>query len=192
MKKWFPFLLLTLLLLPFGLEAKYRFDETVYFNLPAEEKAKWKRGSQNGHEEKGVSVTRYFLEGEDEKKWTQLIDVHFTHSEVLTKESAEEMMKDEILKSKISALKVHWQSPQDLLYERSFPTGEHEVVRMILTKSGLHRIAYVKKAAITEGERQEWIAILSKGKVGGREESAQVTKKSKGYKIAKKEKATKK
>ncbi len=189
MKKWFSFLICGLLLTPLGMqaavakpppvkdakktqqikEAKYIFEETVYVPLPQNALNKWKLGLQKADEKKGSTVTRYFLESETENNWTQLINIQFKDTKLVKLDSAESAMQEESAKSQVVNQKVHFQNPHDVLYEREFPTGEHEIVRLIMTKKGLHRVAYVKKGPMTKEERIAWVQILSKGMIGGKE-----------------------
>lgn len=169
MKKWFSFLVLMLLITPLGLQAKYHFGETVYMPLPQNILHKWTMGFQKADEEKGSAVTRYILETESNKDWSQLINIQFKDKKLVKATSATEAMQQEASKSRVVSQKVHSQNPDDVLYERDFPTGEHEIVRMIMTKKGLHRVAYVKKGPITKEERTLWVERLAMGKVGGKE-----------------------
>ena len=189
MKKWFFFLLCGLI--PLGMqaavakpppekdakakqtkqvkEAKYIFEETVYVPLPQHGLKQWKLGLQKADEKKGSAVTRYFLESETASNWTELINIQFKDSKLVKLDSAESAMQEEAAKSQVVNQKVHFQNPHDVLYEREFPTGEHEIVRLIMTKKGLHRVAYVKKGPLTKEERIAWVQLLSKGMIGGRE-----------------------
>ena len=192
MKKWFSFLLCGLLFTSSGMhaavakpppekdakkppqtkqvkEAKYIFEETVYIPLPQDGLKKWKLGLQKADEKKGSAVTRYFLESESASNWTQLINIQFKDTKLVKHGSAESAMQDEASKSQVVNQKVHFQNPHDVLYERAFPTGEHEIVRLIMTKKGLHRVAYVKKGPLTKEERVAWVQLLSKGMIGGKE-----------------------
>ena len=192
MKKWFSFLLCGLLLTSLEMQAavakppaekeakkapqtkqvketKYIFEETVYVPLPQEGMKKWKLGLQKADEKKGSAVTRYILDSETTSNWTQLINIQFKDTKLVKVESAELAMQEESARSQVVNQKVHFQNPHDVLYEREFPTGEHEIVRLIMTKKGLHRVAYVKKGPITKEERIAWVQLLSKGMIGGRE-----------------------
>lgn len=179
MKNLFSFLFFALLIAPLGLQAKeqtkeqsknkYRFAETVYVPLPQNALHKWKLGFQKADEEKGSAVTRYILETETTKEWSQLLNIQFKDKSLVKVESAEAAMRAEADKSRVVNHKVHSQNPHDVLYERQFPTGEHEIVRMIMTKKGLHRVAFVKKGPITKEERTQWVERLSKGMIGGKD-----------------------
>jgi hypothetical protein len=171
MKKWFSWFVLFALSFTIGLQAKskYHFEETVYVPLPQSLMHKWKLGIQKADEEKGASVTRYILESETMENWSQLLNIQFKDKELVKAKSAESAMEIEVSKSQHVNYKVLSHNPHDVLYEREFPTGEHEIVRMILTKKGLHRVAYVKRGPLTQEERSQWIGRLSKGMLGGKE-----------------------
>jgi hypothetical protein len=149
--------------------AKYHFKETIHMSLPQNILNKWKLGVQKADKDKGTAVTRYILEKESIDKWSELVNIQFKDKKLVTAKSAEEAMKEEASKSKNVTSKVHYKNPHDVLYEREFPTGEHEIVRMILTRTGLHRVAYIKRGPLTNEDRTQWVELLSKGMIGGRE-----------------------
>lgn len=150
-----------------SLEAKYRFDETVFIPLPNHIPHQWKIERQTT-QDKGASVTHYLLESETDQNWTQLINIQFKDRQLMTSRSAEEAMQEEASQSIGVNCYIHSKNPNDLIYERTFPSGEHEVVRMIMTKKGLHRAGYVKRGSLSESERSQWIERLSTGVIGGR------------------------
>lgn len=168
MKLFAACLLCLLCITPWGLEAKYRFDETVFIPLPNHIPQKWKIERQNA-QDTGASVTHYLLESETAQNWTQLLNIQFKDRQLMMSRSAEEAMKEEASQSIGVNCTIHSKNPNDLIYERAFPSGEHEVVRMIMTKKGLHRAAYVKRGPFLESERIQWIDRLSKGVIGGRD-----------------------
>jgi hypothetical protein len=164
MRKLFYFLAITALLIPLNLQAKYNFEETVFFPLP-HILSKWKVGYQQTRPD-GSSITRYILENETMENWTQLVNVQFKDHRQFKCVDAVEAMKQEASDNRSVTYKVHSQAPDDLIFEKIFPTGEHELVRMILTKRGLHRIAYAKRdGPFTETDRSQWLDRLSRGTI---------------------------
>lgn len=116
--------------------------------------------------ENGLATTRYILEAEEGKNWTKILNIHFKDKQHITATSALEAMEQERVLSPDAKSLLITQTINDCLYERSFPTGEHEIVRMIMTKKGLHRVAYIKRGSFDESERRDWIARLMSGVVG--------------------------
>jgi hypothetical protein len=168
MKSIVTFLVLALLIIPSALQAKqtkYKFEETVSITLPRTYFANWKLCYQKTYEA-GAAVTRYILETETMDNWTQLINIQFKDRKLIESSNAMEVMRQEATFNKWVTYKIHTQSPNDLIYEKIFPTGEHEVVRMIMTEKGLHRIGYAKRdAPFTEAERARWVELLSSGTI---------------------------
>jgi hypothetical protein len=183
MKKWLSVLVCLFAFIPFvdaadkkeakkeEKEAKYIFEETVYVPLPEARLNKWVRGTEKADVNKGIAVTRYILETETMKNWTQMLNIQFKDKKHVQVESAEAAMKEEASKSNsLVKLKVLSKNPHDILFERDFPTGEHELARMIMTKKGLHRIAYIKRGPLSDEERTQWVDRLSQGMLGGRDD----------------------
>lgn len=169
MKHKIAYSLLFFLLLPFYLHAaKYKFDETIHIPFNNQELQLWKVGYQNANDT-GASSRRYIPSEESMEHWTKLLNIQFKDRNLLQITSAVEAMASEASQSKGVSYKIYSQTPNDLIYERSFPSGEHEIVRMIMTKKGLHRAAYVKKGPFDESERNQWVSKLSNGMIGGKE-----------------------
>lgn len=169
MKKLWMGLMMAMMVASSSLYAKYNFEETVYVPLPTDMVEKWTLGYQNA-DEKGTAVTRYVLESESVGSWSQLLNIQFKDKELVKATSAADSMKQEAARSTLATYKIYSENPHDILYERDFPSGEHEIVRMIMTKKGLHRVAFIKKGAITEAERTLWIDRLSRGMIGGKDQ----------------------
>lgn len=156
-------LFLLLLFLPFTLQAKYIFDETFY--IPIEELGFWKRGKQ-ASSENGASLTRYLLANETETGWSKLLNIQFKDRQLVKGNTAEEAMRFEQSLSPQAKSEIILSQPNDITYIRSFPTGESEVVRMVMTKKGLHRAAYIKKGPFEAKERALWSDRLMNGVIG--------------------------
>lgn len=167
LRKLFLYLLVSMLLIPVGLQAKYRFEETVHVPLPHLYLSKWEVGYQNINKA-GTVVTRYFLNTESKNNWTQIINIQFKDKVHLKGANVEKAMEQEALKSSWVTSKIHSQTEDECIYVRDFPTGEHEIVRMIMTEKGLHRVAYIKRGPLSKDERAQWIERLAQGKVGGK------------------------
>jgi hypothetical protein len=76
-------------------------------------------------------------------------------------------MREEAANNRYVTFKVHCHDANDLTFEKIFPTGMHELVRMIMTDKGLHRIGYVKRdGPFTELDRSQWMSRLAQGTVG--------------------------
>lgn len=165
MKKYIYFLICLSFLLPIGLQAKYQYSETVFVPLPEKEIESWILGYQNV-KENGLAITRYVLQTEEGKDWTKILNIHFKDKQHTTATTALEAMEQERILSPDAQSRLISHNINDCLYERSFPTGEHEIVRMIMTKKGLHRIAYIKRGNFDEKEKRDWISRLMSGVVG--------------------------
>lgn len=160
MKKILTFILLVL---PFTVQAEYNFDETLF--IPIEQTGLWKKGNEASSDQ-GSSITRYLLETETQNNWSKLLTIQFKDRELVNGSTAEEAMSHE----KSLSPNVTWvlirNLPNDVVYERSFPSGEHELVRMVMTKKGLHRAAYLKRSSFEENERSLWVGRLMNGVIG--------------------------
>ncbi|MCH9627054.1 MAG: hypothetical protein S4CHLAM2_06880 [Chlamydiales bacterium] len=156
-------LLLAVLAFPLTLQAKYKFDETVF--IPIEETGSWKVGKQTASEQ-GASLTRFVLESETESDWSKLITIQFKDRQLIQGKTAEEAMNQEQALSPLASIHVLKRLPNDVTYERTFPAGEHEIVRMVMTKKGLHRVACLKKGSFEHSEQKQWIECLTSGVVG--------------------------
>ncbi|MCC5832479.1 MAG: hypothetical protein JJU12_05480 [Chlamydiales bacterium] len=156
-------LVLILLVLPFTLQAKYKFDETFF--IPLEQTDAWKKMKESCDQE-GYCMTR-FVHGEGtESNWSELLTIQFKDRHLIEGATAEEAMANEQRLSPLAKWRLIRNYPNDVIYERSFPLGEHELVRMVMTEKGLHRAAYLKRGAFDETERRTWIECLTSGVVG--------------------------
>jgi hypothetical protein len=125
--------------------------------------AKWKVGCQK-MQSNGSTTIRYVLEHETMENWTQLVNVQFKERGVAHCSDALQAMQQEAALNKGVAFKVHAKSENDVLFEKSFPSGMHELVRMVMTEKGLHRIAYTRRdAPFEEIDRNQWLERLAKG-----------------------------
>jgi len=156
-------IVLLLLILPFTLQAKYKFDETLF--IPIEQTGVWKKGKQTSSED-GASLTRFMLESETQKNWSKLITIQFKDRHLIQGSSAEEAMMNEQRLSPLGTWALIKNQPNDVIYERAFPAGEHELVRMIMTQKGLHRVAYLKQGPFDVSERSQWVGRLMNSVVG--------------------------
>lgn len=146
---------LMVMFVPLALMAK----EKVSIPLP-QILTKWKKGFQD------ECTTRYFLENETTERWSELVNIQFKERKLVKCSTAVEAMKQESLLNHRVIYKIHSQSPNDLIFEKIFPTGVHEIVRMIMTDKGLHRIGYAKTTSpFTEIDRSQWIERLTKAEV---------------------------
>jgi hypothetical protein len=147
--------LVMILFVPFVMVAQ----ERVSISLP-QILSKWKMGFQD------QNTTRYFLERESCDKFSEIVNIQFKERKIVKCSTAAEAMKQESLLNHRVIYKVHAQGTNDLIFEKIFPTGVHEVVRMIMTDKGLHRIAYAKTEALfTESDRSQWIERLAKAEI---------------------------
>lgn len=154
MKKMFGCLAIVLFL-PLALMAK----ETVSIPLP-QILTKWKMGFQD------ECTTRYYLENETTERWSELVNIQFKERKLVKCSTAIEAMKKESLLNHRVIYKIHSQSPNDLIFEKIFPTGVHEIVRMIMTDKGLHRIGYAKtEPPFTEIDRSQWLERVANAEI---------------------------
>lgn len=165
MKKVLFFLISLTAFFPAITEAKYQFNETIFMQLPTQEKDVWVVGHQD-NKENGLSVTRYMLQSELGQNWTKMLNINFKDKQHISASTALEAVEQERVLSPEAQSRILSQHINDLVYERSFPTGEHEIVRMIMTKKGLHRVAYIKRSSIDQQERTEWMRRLMSGVIG--------------------------
>ena len=161
MKKYVFILLL--LITPLVLQAKYKFDETIF--IPLEQSSEWKLGKQDVSKD-GICVTQYVLAYENASNWSKLLTIHFKDHAHVKSETAREAMKQEHQMSPMATIELITNQPNDITYERTFPSGEREIVRMVMTKKGLHRAAYLKKGPLNDSERQFWVNRLQSGVIG--------------------------
>ncbi len=159
--KYIPFLLL--LVLPFTLQAKYKFDETFF--VPIEQTGMWKKGKEKATES-GAALTRYILETETQNNWSKLLTIQFKDRHLVQGATALEAMSNEQTLSPNVSWEVVTALPNDVVYTRHFPSGEYELVRMVMTKKGLHRAAFLKRGAFEPSEQAIFIERLKNGVVG--------------------------
>lgn len=152
-----------LFILPFSLSAKYKFDETVFIQL--EQSEVWKKAKETSSEQ-GSCLTRYILDSENEINASKILTIQFKDKQIVQVRTAQEAMAREQQMSPQAQWKIIRSQPNDILYERTFPTGEHEIVRMVMTKKGLHRAAFLKRGPLEEDERASWTQRLMNGVVG--------------------------
>lgn len=152
-------------LVAISLQAQYQYDETVFIPLQEDELNKWKIEHQTTTED-GISSTRYIPSSENTANWSKLLNIKFHDRNTLHASTAMEAMQREQTSSPRVLCNVLNQNINDLTYERAFPTGEHELVRMIMTKKGLHRISYVKRGPFDQEERNYWVERLMSSIVG--------------------------
>lgn len=150
-------------------ESKYHFEETVHLSLPHLYLSKWQVGHQHIRKT-GMATTRYMLSTESKDYWTQIVNIQFKDKAHLKVKTVEEAMNEEAKKSIWVNSKILSKKKNDVIYERDFPSGEHEIVRMIMTKKGLHRVAYIKKGPISQDDKKQWIERLTEAKVGGKKD----------------------
>lgn len=156
-------LILLLLIIPFTLQAKYKFDETFF--IPLEQKDAWKKAKESATQD-GYCLTRFVHGDKTEGNWTELLTIQFRDRNLIQGMTAQEAMANEQKMSPLAKWQLIKSDPNDVIYERSFPGGEHELVRMVMTKKGLHRAAYLKRGAFEESERSAWIDRLMSGVIG--------------------------
>lgn len=167
MKRYLALFLTMMLTIPILSYAKYSYTETMHVPLGQNEEKLWKKGYQNATET-GAASTRYIPAGEDIQHWTQLLNIQFKDRSLLKATSAVEAMTEEASLNENVSYKIHSQTPNDVLFEKIFPTGENEIARMVMTTKGLHRIGYVKKEKLTSRESHDWLAKLAHGQIGGK------------------------
>ncbi|MEZ5315655.1 MAG: hypothetical protein R3E91_05575 [Chlamydiales bacterium] len=156
------FILFILFVFISHLEASYTFDET--FLIPFEEKNIWKKVKESA-DDNGSSISHFIGEEENGANWPELLTIQFKDSHLIEGSTAEEAMISEQKKSPLVKWQIIRNDPNDVIYERFFPKGEHELVRMIMTKKGLHRAAYLKQKAFNENEKTAHIHCLIKGTI---------------------------
>lgn len=150
---------IALLTLPGALQAKYGITEKALLPLP-NILSHWKLATEH-NETDGSCLTRYILEQETMENWSELVNIQFTESGRLNCSDALQALKQEVALNKSVTYKIYEQQEDSLLFEKIFPSGERELVRMIMTREGLHRLAYVKRhAMMTDVDREQWIARL--------------------------------
>jgi len=136
--------------------------ETVSITIP-QVLSHWKVGC---HKElkNGQSTTRYIPENETMANWTQLVNIQFHERNLVKGSDALQAMKQEAVFNQGVFYQMHIEKDNDILFEKVFPTGVHELVHMVMTDQGLHRIAYVKRNGPFENlDRQQWMDYLLKG-----------------------------
>ena len=158
-------LLFLLCFLSLPLHAQYSFDETIFIPLQEEELRDWKMEYQKATDD-GTCTTRYIPRSETTPHWSKLLNIQFKDRSLIQVSTALEALEQERKSSPEVFCRVLNQHPNDLTYERSFPTGEHELTRMIMTKKGLHRISFVKRQPFEEDEKNYWLDHLMRSVIG--------------------------
>ena len=159
-----------------GLE--YDYSETVEIDIPQQEvKQKWKRANAYASEN-GQSIVEWIPKEQNFENRSELITVQFVaHSSSQFKpRSAVEYANALYAQSSRNypgmQRNVIKQSDYDVLYEWSLPNGyknfppQHEIVRIIWTEKGIHRVAYEKKVReLDQQTRDLWLSRIGTAKL---------------------------
>lgn len=147
--------------------------ETMQVDIPEQQ---WKcayRDSTNGQ-----SIVEYIPKNQTLQKHSELITIQFiSHSSGQYKpSSAIEFVNSLYAQSRSKYPALQWntikQSDYDVLYEWSLPFGyknfppQSEIVRIVWTTSGIHRVAYEKKSSqLDHATRELWLQRIGNAKL---------------------------
>lgn len=149
--------------------------ETIVLTLPDNSYAAWKEIARKVSENEGLVEHAPF--NQTLVNLSELITIQYHSRTTWNRERASSVSLEELLDSIREATsfsypgsKITWKiiekSEHDSIYERilhgegAIPT-EHDIVRVFLTKFGLHRVVFTRKhTEMSPEEREKWIRLL--------------------------------
>lgn len=148
----------------------YDYDEFMEIKVPeAEAKSKWKQISNYASED-GISNFEWIPKNEKLNNRTEILTIQFMAKK--TKDgnpsTAKQLAFNIYKQSTVQYPDMEWNSIQDedddFIYEWVLPHGadgiprQHEIVRVVSTDKGFHRIAYERRTPkMDEHTKQLWI-----------------------------------
>lgn len=152
------------------------FQEVYSINLPDDEKKNWKIGhhDRNSYE--------YIIESvplnESINNWSQIFTVMFMSHETLNCNSktaitaVQEVKRTAIIKyGNEFKLNTLYQTENEVVYESFTPAdkkrqSEYEIVRLIRTPKGIHRLSFAKKnSPIDQKTKEKWLDCIREARL---------------------------
>ncbi len=157
---------------------EYVFNETMFIDIPQQElKQKWKQAHSQSMND-GWAIVEWIPKNQTLDNRNEMITVQFSdHSLSKVKvTSAQQFVNILYNDMQIQYPGMIWntieQSENDMLFEWILPNGyknfppQHEIVRIICTSKGIHRIAYEKKVSKLDPQTRDlWISRLANAKL---------------------------
>ena len=161
-----------------NLKTAYDYNEFMEIRVPeAEAKAKWKQVTKYASED-GLSSFEWVPNNQTLDNRTEIITIQFMAKKTkdgnpsLAKQIAFNIYKQSSMQYPDMVWNTIQDEEDDFIYEWSLPNGteglpkQHEIVRIVSTDKGFHRIAYEKRTAkIDEHSRQLWINRLGSSRL---------------------------
>jgi len=147
------------------------FQELYIVNLPDDARITWKIGA---YQKKNCEyIFEYIPLNEEIGSWSQILTVSFVSNQTLNEESKTALGAMASMKRKLAnyfddrfELNVLQRAENDVVYESFIPGDENlgaefDIVRLIKTSNGLHRISYARKGVdIEEDEKRKFLRII--------------------------------
>lgn len=159
-----------LLIKGYSVEAVREYpSETVILKLSDNKESNWKEITHHINKKSGTIESIPLNQKSD--NWSELICIQYYDTSIKDIEKILDLTKKESFFSYFGQ-KVFWEviekTKSDAIYEMILSSlvdekvlPEHEISRIFLTKTGLHRVAFTKKnGKMTSEERNQWIKLL--------------------------------
>lgn len=160
------------------MDSVYDYNEYMEIKVPeSEAKTKWKQVTKYASED-GISNFEWIPSNQKLDNRTEILTIQFMAKK--TKDGNPSLAKQIVFnvfkQSSMQYPDMVWNSIQDddddFIYEWSLPNGadglpkQHEIVRVVSTDKGFHRIAYeIRTGKIDEHTRQLWISRLGSSRL---------------------------
>lgn len=155
------------------LQTPYNYNEFMEIKVPEyEAKNKWQQITRYASED-GISSFEWIPKGEKLENRTEILTIQFLAKKTkdgnpsTAKQIVTNIFKQGMMQFPDMAWNTIQDDDNDFMYEWSLPYGgegmtkQHEIVRIVSTDKGFHRIAYEKRVPkIDEHTKQLWICRL--------------------------------
>lgn len=158
----------------YGQSTKYDYSEHMEINVPEDEvRDKWKLANRIVADD-GISTFEWIPQMQKLDNRTEILTVQFMAKRLRDAKpsTARELATNIYKQARMQYPELRWNvirdGDKDYLYEWILPRGadgvdpQHEIVRIISTDKGFHRIAYEKKvSSLDQVTRKVWIDRLA-------------------------------
>ncbi|CRX39555.1 hypothetical protein [Estrella lausannensis] len=158
----------------FGKNTKYDYSEHMEINVPDDEvRDKWKLANRIVADD-GIATFEWIPQMQKLENRTEILTVQFMAKRLkdIKPSTAKELATNIYKQARMQYPELRWNvlkdGETDYLYEWILPRGadgidpQHEIVRIISTDRGFHRIAYEKRVATLDAvTRKIWIDRLA-------------------------------
>jgi hypothetical protein len=158
----------------FGPE-KYNFSEIIVLAIPKNQLVHEFKEVTRSATPNGLTLRELIPPNESLENWSKMLTIQFLDKKLLPSSDLRNNLKLLYMQAKEKYQGLVWnvieQSPETSTYEWACPYGfrsipaQYEIVRLIMTKKGLHRAAITKKSPFSDSERQLWLQRLGEAHI---------------------------